>query len=713
MTTTMFNPSLRRRRSARHAALALSLTTLMAAGAPLGAQQQSDLQRFDTSTSVNIVSVDVVVRDSKGDVVPGLTAKDFTILEDGKQQKIETFSFQEVGSATASNQDVSILEGLEDKLREEVKRAASATASTVTAAPTDAPDVNAVANRRMMVLLFDVSSMQPEDTQRAVEQAQQHVEENLGPSDLMSVVTIGSRLNVLSDFTSSKEDLNAALLSLSYENGTAVNPEAIVTAVEEAAADSADASAEASAFEEFNNDVRLQALKSLCDTIGPLPQRKAVLYFSAGMRTGDDNQIALRAATNACNRGNVLLYTVDARGLTAVVAGGGASSRGQSGQGLFSGASARRGMQQLNSSQETLTTLAADTGGRAFTNSNDFGEAFARVQRDLAAFYLLGYSSTNDVRDGKFRRITVRVNRPDLKDVKIEARNGYYAGRAFTYTNRRDREAQLDDQIAAAVSSTDMPMIVGTGFFRQANNSFYVPIAVTVPGFAVPVGENSKQVTLDVKGEVRDEQGRTVARIVRDTLEVPSAGATDTLAGRQIFYQTGVTLPPGRYSAKIVMRENTGGAIGSFEAPIFVPQLGSDDMKVSSIVMSTQVQKATGGKSDNPLVRDGSQLLPNLTKVVGRNQKIYFYYEVYDPAVVEQAPQLRTSMAFYRGGVKVFETPMIEKTTIDEPNRRAVVFQYEVPAEQFQPGTYTCQINIIDAVASKVSFPRLSFAVMN
>ena len=70
-------------------------------------------------------------------------------------------------------------------------------------------------------------------------------------------------------------------------------------------------------------------------------------------------------------------------------------------------------------------------------------------------------------------------------------------------------------------------------------------------------------------------------------------------------------------------------------------------------------------------------------------------------------------MAFYRGDVKVFETPMVERTTIDEPTRKAVVFQFEVPAEQFKPGTYTCQINIIDTVAGKVSFPRLRFAVMN
>ena len=92
---------------------------------------------------------------------------------------------------------------------------------------------------------------------------------------------------------------------------------------------------------------------------------------------------------------------------------------------------------------------------------------------------------------------------------------------------------------------------------------------------------------------------------------------------------------------------------------------------------------------------------------------MYFYYEVYDPALVEQSPDLRTSLAFYRGGVKVFETPVVTRTAIDEPNRRAVVFQLEVPAEQFRPGTYMCQINIIDSIASAVAFPRVSFVVMD
>jgi len=92
---------------------------------------------------------------------------------------------------------------------------------------------------------------------------------------------------------------------------------------------------------------------------------------------------------------------------------------------------------------------------------------------------------------------------------------------------------------------------------------------------------------------------------------------------------------------------------------------------------------------------------------------MYFYYEVYDPALLEQSPQIRTTLAFFRAGVKVYETPVVERTMIDEPNRKAVVFQFEVPAEQFKPGTYTSQINIIDQVAGKFSSPRLSFQVIN
>ena len=169
-----------------------------------------------------------------------------------------------------------------------------------------------------------------------------------------------------------------------------------------------------------------------------------------------------------------------------------------------------------------------------------------------------------------------------------------------------------------------------------------------------------------------------------------------------------MTLPPGRFSIKVVVRENTSGLMGSFEAPVVVPELKQAPLKVSSVVLSTQVQ-ASKEKSDSPLVRNGEQLIPNLTHIVGKDQRMIFYYEVYDPASAESASDIRTSLAFYRGKVKVFETPVVERSVVDDPSRKAALFKLEVPAGSIPPGLYTCQINIIDSVAGKFAFPRLMF----
>jgi hypothetical protein len=301
----------------------------------------------------------------------------------------------------------------------------------------------------------------------------------------------------------------------------------------------------------------------------------------------------------------------------------------------------------------------------------------------------------------------VRVGRRGLR---VDARAGYYGERDFAHTNRTTRESDLEEQLAAAVSSTDVPVVVGTGWFRQTSDRFYVPIALAVPGSAVPVAGGADNVSVDVRGVVRDEQGRPVGRM-RETLQLPAGGAP-TLAGKQILYQSGVTLPPGRFSVKVVVRENTTGAIGSFEAPIVVPQLRETTLKVSSVVLSTQLQTVAQARgATNPLIRDGVQLLPNLTRVVGAGQRVYFYYEVYDPSLADMAPDLRTSLAFYRGATKVYETPIVERQIVDEPSRRAVVFQFELASGALAPGTYTCQINLIDAVAGRVAFPRLAFQV--
>jgi VWFA-related protein len=692
---------------------ALIITTVVVAATATSTSPSAQQQPVFRSR-LNLVSVDVIVRDKSGAVIRNLTASDFEVREDGKAQQITNFNFEEItDKAVPAVQSADLLAGVEQKLAEDSKRAASPT--TATARPVENPSPmtsDMLAGRRLITIVFDVSSMQPEDVQRAVDSANKYVEEKMSPADLVAVATVGSTLSVVTDFTADRAKVASALSTIAYTDGTATPTAAASTAAtDETQATATDDTtvAETAELDMFNNDVRLRALKTLAEALSPIEQKKSILYFSAGMqRSGQDNQVELRSAINAAVRANVAIYAIDTRGLQAVVPGGDARQASGRGQSLFSGRGVQQQFDQLASSQETLTTLASDTGGRAFTDSNDFGEAFARVQRDMSAYYLLGYSSTNTTKDGRFRRIQVRVKHDGMR---VEARAGYYAERDFGHTSRNDRESQLQEQMFAAVSATDLPVLVTGGWFRLAPDKYYVPVSLTVPGSAVPVLNANDFVSLDVLGMVRDERNFPVGRF-RETLKLPP-GTEKTLAGKQVLYQSGVTLPPGRFSVKVVVRENATGLMGSFEAPIVVPELKQAPMKVSSVVLSTQLQTVTmKGKTDNPLIRDGVQLLPNLTHVVGKDQKLFFYYEVYDPGQANGAtPELRTSLAFYRGKVKVFETPVVERTAIDAPDRHAALFQFEVPASSFAPGLYTCQINIIDAVSGKFDFPRMLFAV--
>ena len=677
-----------------------ALVVWVAAVARLSAQQAQPAARPLFRTATDLVTIDVVVRDRSGAFVRGLTADDFEIREDGKPQALLTLGLEELDTSAAPLDTVNLLAGIEQRVLD--GRPASAVSVPVAARGPTA----SYAGRRLLVLLFDLASMESDQVQRGVDAAVAYVQKQMTAADLVAVATVSSQLDVLSDFTDDRSTLLATLHRLGASSGMAL-PDVGAPSVADAVADTAGYSDAAGDFELFNDDVRLRALRVLAETLAPIEQKKAVLYFSAGMsRDGWDNQVELRAATNAAVRANLAIYAVDSRGLQAIVPGGLAREASRGGQGLFSGRNVWQQYDELASSQETLVTLSSDTGGRAFVNTNDLAGAFTRAQHDTAAYYLLGYSSTNTIRDGRFRRIEVRVRQSGLQ---VEARKGYFAARDFAHTNRVDREAQLVDELDAAVSSTDLPVLVSSGWFRLEEHRYYVPLALAVPGSSL-VGQEGRTVSVDVLGQVSDEQGRPVAR-VRETVPLQPESLA-TLATKQFLYQTGVTLPPGRFSVKVVVRENTGGTVGSFEAPLLVPELKHAPLKLSSVVVSTQLQPWTKGRTVSPLVRDGVQLLPNLTHVVDRSQRMYVYYEVYDAATSEGvAPHVRTSLAFYRGGVKVFETPVVEKIAIDDGGRKASIFQVEVAPGSVPAGVYTCQVNVIDAVGGTFAFPRMTLIV--
>jgi VWFA-related protein len=717
-------------------------------------------------STTNFVRLDVVVRDRSGAIVKGLKTDDFLVSEDGKPQQVVTFDFEEIATqpmpSSTPATPVLGLEQLQNASNRTVPPPTSTKppepAKTETVAPQDLP------GRRLIVLLFDTSSMQPEEIDRAVKAASNYVDTQMSDADLVAVASVGQTLTILRDFTADRDALKAALASFDVTSGTGFEqPEAADDSDVSADTDAADLPLDDSEFGIFNNDRRLRAMKVICETLAPIEQKKAILYFSSGMsRSGSDNQVELRAVINAANRANTSIYPVDSRGLTAVVPGGAAGGGGGRGGGsrggssVFSGRSMLSQFSSLSSSQETLTTLASDTGGQAFLDSNDFGPAFTRVQRDMSAYYLLGYSSTNPLQDGKYRRVSVKLKNQTL-GYRVDARNGYYAPADFAHLKKEDKERQLQEQIASAVSLTDLPVVASTSWFRVSNDRFYVPVSLAVPGSSIHVPTaatlDRKNASLDVLGVVMDEQGRSVGRI-RDTMQIPAAQVA-TLENKQLQYQSGVTLPAGHFDVKVAVRENADGTMGTFEFPITIPDLKTIPVKVSPIVMSTQLRFARGGfgprgggpggpggfggrggaggfagppggvvsqrgggfdsNTSNPLLRGGQEIVQSLSHVVTQAQQMYFYYEVYDPAMsgtgATAAPHVATSLAFYRGRVKVFETPVVDRTSLDDPDRKAVIFQFQLAGADLKPGLYTCQVNVVDEVAKTFAFPRLAVYV--
>ncbi|HXH25658.1 MAG TPA: VWA domain-containing protein, partial [Vicinamibacterales bacterium] len=204
--------------TSRWAVPLLAAAAAIAAARGVRAQQNQPAVVFHSGAS--IVSVDVVVRDASGNIVRGLRPEDFTILEDGRPQSIQTFSFEEIVDRPAPSQPVpaAVLAGVEERLRDEVQRAAGSPAPPVAGGQ----ETTTFAGRRLVLLLFDISSMQPEEVQRAVESALAYTEKQMSAADLVAVATVGSTIDVLADFTGDREVVRAALRGLAYSDGTAV-----------------------------------------------------------------------------------------------------------------------------------------------------------------------------------------------------------------------------------------------------------------------------------------------------------------------------------------------------------------------------------------------------------------------------------------------------------------------------------------------------------
>lgn len=701
---------------ARRLALLLALATAGRGDLPAqDTQQRNDQGTFTLKVQSDIVLTNVVVRDKKtGAVVKGLKASDFTVLENGKPQKVASFDYQSVDEA-----------------------AVLAEKNTVTGKATDlrsigdllnrnlAADPSALRDHRLIVMFFDLSSMQPEDIDRGVEAAQDYIKNKMQPADLVASVSMATSLHMDQDFTSDKAALLRAVGRYNGSEGTGFANGSASGSTDGTADDASSFSADDSEYNSLNTDRELYAIQTIAKSLERVDQRKSLLYFSGGLtRNGIENQASLRAATNAAVRANMAIYSVDSRGLEALPPVGNASKGSLRGVSAYNGGAVQSQLDANFGSQEVLGTLATDTGGRFFSDSNDFGPVFQQVQHDTEAYYILGFHSTDQAKNGSYRRLTVKLNR---SDAKLDYRPGYYAAADFQHQKTEDREQVLNEQLRSDLPATDVAIYLQALYFRLDENRFFVPVSLLVPGSQIPFLKNGDRdkANLDILGQVKNAQGIVVGNI-RDNVKL-ALDAAQQVQRKNIQYSTGFPLAPGRYHLKFVVRENQTGNMGSFETDIQVPDLKKSSLKLSSIVLASQRTPNPAKNVINPLVRDGVEWIPNVAHVFRQDQHLYFLYEVYDPSrkaegqTAASAPGLGrrpngamrvlTSIEFLIGGTKVYETPLVEAASLTVPGRNAVAFEFDVPLAQLKPGTYVCQVNVVDDAGGSFGFPRMALRV--
>jgi VWFA-related protein len=670
--------------------------------------------QYRVRVTSELVLINVVARDKKGNLIRGLKKEDFTVTEDGKRQEISTFDFENVDELPAAGPG------------EETVTGTAATGSLLHSSSAPALDAR---DRRLILLFFDFSGMDPEQIERGVDSAKKFIKEKMKPADLIALVSLSTNMRVDLDFTADKSKVVSILSAYTSSQGQGFDAGAEGSA-EGAAETGGSFTPDDTDYNTFTADRKLLALQAIMQALGKINQKKSIIYFSNGItQSGVDNQSALRATTAAAVRANVSIYPLDVRGLQAFPPGGEAQNASLHGQSAYNGNAIFNDLNGNANSQDTLSTLAEDTGGKAFFDSNDFSGVFSQVQKDTSAYYVLGFTSSNPLKDGHFRHLKVQLNR---QDVKLEYRSGYYAGRDFQHLNNSDREQQLTDELEAQLPQTDVAVYAGAHYFRQDDSHYYLGVSLVIPGSQIPFvqAKDKDNATIDIIGEVL-ANGKLPVGHQRDTVKL-AVDSAQQVRRKNVQYNTGFLLAPGSYHLKFVVRENRTGRMGTFETDLQIPDLRKAPLRMSSVVLANQRVPATAKqKGLHPLIQNQAELVPNITHVFTQDQHLYLQYEVYDaarakksaspPASDESAggstnpPQQKaprdavrvlTSIEFLQGNAKVYESKEVVASEVTAPDRKAVIFQIDLPLQSLKPGFYTCQVNVVDDNAGNFAFPR-------
>jgi len=616
------------------AATVLTLTAAGLAGQQAPPRPDPQMPPITFRAEVNYVEVDAVIRDAQGAFVRDLKKEDVQVFEDGTLQAVTAFSLIDI-PVTRSERALFL--------------------------PTDIdPDVQSNTRGpegRLYVLLLDDTHTGFQRSVRVRNAAKQFIQQNFGANDLAAVVYTSGRMDGAQDFTSSRRLLSQAVdrfMGSKLQSATLNKLEAYNWGRETGQGGGLSDPEQAQRL--HNARSMLSTVRNLSDWLSGIHgRRKAVVLIGEGIdyniwdtigptgspvtgadatRRGDgailldETQDAIAAATRA----NVNIYAVDPRGLYALgdeaIQMGALPPNDQTlGVGLFSFED------ELRVSQDSLRTLAEQTGGFASLTSNDFTSAFQRIVDENSSYYVLGYYSNNEKRDGRFRKLEVRLTRPGLE---VKARKGYTAPKGKLASNKNvEASAGTSKELRFALNSplqvSDLKLAIFAAPLKGPGSKAAVAIVTQIVARDMTFVEKDGKFSnaLEISYVAVDKQGK-VAAGNRDSIDMALKRDTYARVLQAGFrVQSRLELPPGSYQLRVAAREG-GGRTGSVHYDLLVPDFGKEPLGMSGLVLSSV---AAGGVPTAGAVAELGSALPTpptTARVFSADDELAVLAEIYD-----------------------------------------------------------------------------------
>ena len=703
-------------RARRRKDVAGALSALLALVSPLRAQDPPpDLRAQVFRAETEVVVLDLVVRDKKGHTIRDLRPEEVQVFEDGVRQGPRGFRFLDTRAA-----GLAMEESLGDS---------GGGSRAVAGAPGEGRHLN------LVTLLFD--QLGPDGRQIARKAALGFLDLADRPDIYVSVFQVSESLKLVQQFTTNHDLVRNGVMAATGPVATGYTPatSALVGATRESertkdllqtlgqsvassggAATAAQVGRQASMDEMSVNALRLtetlqreqQGRSSLFSLLAlskkqqVLAGRKTILFFSEGVQTPPTLEHVLRSTISEANRANVSVYAIDARGL--LVDDQLASTRD-----TLSQAAATSQRQQLMRGQVPVTReemliadnaeaalrmdvqgaladLAEGTGGLLIANTNDMRQSLSRTVGDLAGYYEVAYTPTSREYDGHFRRITVKLTRPNAS---VRTRSGYFAVPPGEATVTFPYELDLLKALRGRPAPHEFPLRARAFHFGYEQGSLRHTVVVEMPLSGIAFEDDPRtredRAHFSFMGLLRSPSGFVAQKFSQDyPLSIPRARLQALRQGNAVFLRS-FLLPPGQYSLETAAMDQQSRKTSVQRAALDVPE-GPRLPALSSLAVIKRVEAVAPGAlaSDDPFRLGTNRIVPFVGEPeLAAGSPLNLFLVVYPHAPDDAKPEL--TLEFRRDG------QLVGRSTPELPAPDAdgrIPYIASILAERLTPGLY-------------------------